>query len=669
MQQHTHLTNPPAQPAGFLFYSIAKCLHLCYLAETQLKPPMDTPLEQLRKQAEALFEKEQYNQLIDELLRDDILEQYKDAVLYTYKGRALDNLGLMEEAFAYANKAIEIDDKYYLPYRTRGNYFGFRGEHDKELIERNKAIHYNSGEPDAVDYYNRGNSWYSKGDHDRAIADYSKAIELKNDDSDAYNNRGNAWDDKGEYDKAIADFSKAIELKKDYSSAYNNRGIVWKNKGDYNNAIADYSKAIELKNDYALAYRNRGLLYEENGKTKEAKEDYENAVKYNPNDAYAKSLLDKLLATLGKPVELSTDDVDETFYKIRKALDNVSAEDCIKIMQFYEDSINPVIEKIRAHAATTEKVWEEALGAKYEQGARKYVAHYTSLKTADILVMKQAGTDDNTRKAILSPLRYSNAIFMNDPEEGAILISCLGKLERGDEKESTIVQAFQRALKEEKTNFYIGSFLPMVKNHEDELLMWRTYGKDENLNEAAGCCLLFDIGFFDKHDGKNIATRDDDKPATASHPLFKVLYFDRRNNEFTGGDGKAIATDVKELKDVLLRLLEMKDGNEELNIAIDKVLYHSLSELRYFFKSSDYSYESELRVIQFATHADVVKIDETGTPPRKMYIESTKSIKPYLRKIVLGPKVQHPDRWAYLAEKMRRDGYYMEMSHSTCHFR
>jgi hypothetical protein len=98
-------------------------------------------------------------------------------------------------------------------------------------------------------------------------------------------------------------------------------------------------------------------------------------------------------------------------------------------------------------------------------------------------------------------------------------------------------------------------------------------------------------------------------------------------------------------------------------------LYHSLSELRYFFKSADYYFENELRVIQFATHADVVKIDtESGFLPRRMYIESSKEIKPHIKKIILGPKVQYPERWIYLEELMKREGHNMDMSFSNCQY-
>jgi hypothetical protein len=91
--------------------------------------------------------------------------------------------------------------------------------------------------------------------------------------------------------------------------------------------------------------------------------------------------------------------------------------------------------------------------------------------------------------------------------------------------------------------------------------------------------------------------------------------------------------------------------------------------LRFFFKSADYSYENELRVIEFATHANIVHIDTTtGVLPRKMYIESSKEVKPHLKKVILGPRVLHPERWMYLEEEMKRKGYKFEITYSICHF-
>jgi len=340
-------------------------------------------------------------------------------------------------------------------------------------------------------------------------------------------------------------------------------------------------------------------------------------------------------------------------------------------MRFYKLRINPLIKNIRSKAAKTDNIWQEAAleeNKTYNESDPKYVAHYSNLKVVDIMIMKDPAITTDLPK-----LRYSNAVFMNDPDEGQTLIDCLDNMEKTDAAPGQIKEAFRSVLKEEKNNFYLGSFLPEIQGHDDELLMWRTYGKDEHQQEAAGCCMILNVNFFDKADGGNI-TLGKDKASAAVHPLYKVLYYNQRKNQFEGDNASQLKEEVKKLKEALKDLLKLKEDTifikiKDFDKAINRVVYHTLSELRYFFKSSDYAYENELRVIQFATDRVVVKVDnETSTLPRKLYIESTKEIKPYLKKIVLGPMVPHPERWLYLEKKMNDEGHTFEMKHSECRF-
>jgi phosphopantetheine adenylyltransferase len=273
-----------------------------------------------------------------------------------------------------------------------------------------------------------------------------------------------------------------------------------------------------------------------------------------------------------------------------------------------------------------------------------------------------------------SKLRYSNAVFMNDPQEGKLLIDCLDKLQEMDEDTINIKKSFYNVLEKEQTNFYLGSFIPVTEDHEDELIMWRTYGRDENQKEAAGCCLVIDTSFFDPNDFGHITVGINEENIMPQ-ALYRVLYYDQRKMAFPqDSEEKKLQEHLKKLKNVLVGLLEMKKTEQSdyakiYNYAIEKVLYLSLSELRYFFKSADFAYENELRVIQFATNKDVVKIDDqSNTLPRKVYIESSKHLLPHLKEIVLGPMVPHPERWMYLQKIMTDKGHDFKLRHSNCRF-
>lgn len=582
---------------------------------------------------------------------------FGDNVAYNNRGWAFYKKREYEKALNDFNKAIELKGDDSLYYMNRGNVFADTREYDKAIADYNLAIKFNSNYADA--YYNIGNVLYDRGEYDKALEYYEMAIRLDQNHIDAYCNKGNVWQAKGDYDKAIEEYTRAINLKTKSPLVYSNRGLAWFNKGNFELALKDYNEAIELDNSYADAYAFRGLLKEKQGQNDDALEDYDKAVKFSPGNVYANRVRNELFAKMGIPLKFDAAKADDKLYQIAIAVDEIDEEETkLELIKYYKLEIEDAINKIRELSSKIEDdFWVDGSG----KPQPKLLAHYSNLKIADLLITK-----DKTH------LRYSNAVFMNDPEEGKTLIDYLDFLEEQDKEEQLIKKSFNRVQNEEKTNFYLGSFLPVKDFHEDELLMWRTYGKDENRNEAAGCCLVIDVEFFDKGDGRLLVLGTDrnKKPVNIVHPLYKVIYCNKRKGKIEGDETRHITNELQKLKDILRGLIEKKKRAEpKLNKAIDRILYHSLSELRYFFKSADYSYENELRVIQFATHPDIVKIDsESGFLPRRMFLESSKEIKPHIRKIVLGPKVQHPERWMYLEEQMKREGYKIEMTFSNCQF-
>lgn len=68
-----------------------------------------------------------------------------------------------------------------------------------------------------------------------------------------------------------------------------------------------------------------------------------------------------------------------------------------------------------------------------------------------------------------------------------------------------------------------------------------------------------------------------------------------------------------------------------------------LNDIAYLFKSAEYQYEHELRLVVNGT--GLTKIVNVDNVPIKVYIELFQ-INPLLRKITFGPKVNHADEWA-----------------------
>ena len=604
-------------------------------------------------------------------------------------------------------KAIELKANYVSAYYNRGIEWGEKEKYDKAIDDYTKAIELKPDYSDA--YYNRAIQWRNKGENDKAIDDYTKAIELKPDYADAFNNRGIAWNDKKENEKAIVDYTKAIELKPDNADVYFNRGFAWQAISEYEKAIEDYTKTIELNPKDADAYNNRGLAWADNGEYEKAILDYTKAIELKSNDPralrnrgniYFEKLEDYEKAIIDYEKSVSLDSlysflqtrIDEAKLKIGQRIDEPGINEASSFVSDILDTISDENSKNKIREAATILV-------KCMNSIKNHtfisipipVAHYSKLFVADLMIM-----NDNAK------MRYSNVVNMNDPEEGKVLINILKgvykeKLNEND-KEFEINEYFKetKLFKDgdaRDNNIYLGSFLPAPENdrtnsHEDELVMWRTYGKDENKTEAAGCSIVIDAEFFYWPPTSDMreAIRAKDKKAKIPQKeteigqiLYRVLYYNRIANcieSKTEIKCEAIDADIELLKDALISLIQVRIDTTEKE-KIDNIVYRVLSELRYFFKSSSYSFENEYRIIQYylpdykisnpfyqpgnnqSEEIYIVKCDDKSpTLPRTLYVESTKPIFPHIRKIYIGAKVPNPERWMYLEVVARQKNNY-----------
>lgn len=419
---------------------------------------------------------------------------------------------------------------------------------------------------------------------------------------------------------------------------------------DFDAALKDFNRSIDIYKSDALAYNNRCILYYDTGKYCECLNDYREAIRINK------------------------DDVEE--YKYVSLLNNFYTEIGEEIKTEVKDKILAVFGKMMA-----EIIYNIRQIALDHDG--KQIAHYTKLNVADLMIYDQADQPAKGKK-----LRYYNAVYMNDPQEGMILLEYLKSI-AGAQYE-TIEAAFNTG-KVDDNNVYLGSFLP--EDHKDDLVMWRTYGKDEKGVEGGGCSIVIDTDFFDASDVNESlqqlsfsANRQASATKVTRQPLYRVLYYNRRKNEFitdinekSKKDNDDLKKHLKLLVDEIISLLTFKEAEQSpINSTIDKIVYYALSELRYFFKSADYSFENEYRVIVNAKSTDdTVKVDE-GSTPRRLYIESNKHIqnvasgeekKNYIKEVTLGPKVPNPERWIYLDASMKKKGFNdFQLKRSECRY-
>lgn len=634
-------------------------------------------VEALIKKAAAFFEKEQYKEIIA-LLPDALLDKYNKADLFSWRAWAYNRLPEPDKAFEDATKAINADPNNFFGYRQRGvawynkaafdnaiiNYdkaielnknddvayrnkgtaLYFKGEYDKAINEFDKAIILNKNNAD--NYNNKGLAWDAKGEYDKAILEYDKAIKINKNYALAYYNRGNAWNNKGEYDKGISDYDKAIELKKDNADAYNNKGLAIFYKGDYQQAIVQYNKTLELVNDKDYVYNNRGLAWNKLGEYDNAINDYNTAISLKADNAntfrnrgitfYDKGEFEKALLDYQRAIELDKR-FDFLEYNIKLTVEKIEERKILqesKALQtdrdeklIIEKKIEEVINTIRAVSVSTVKT----------------IVHYTKVLVADIYV-KNNGVK----------MHYSNAIYMNDPMEGKVFFDYLN--------DKTIEAAYFNGEKRTETSVYIGSFLPAEEkerkiSHEDELVMWRTYGKDENGKEAAGCSIVLSSDFF------NVKTNEESAIKNKPGELLNVVYIKNQNKQkkVINDHNEKMEASLKLLKEHLKRIIKLRNKyqpKDDFYKDIENTVFKQLSTISYLFKSADYDFEHEVRIITYMPrNSDSIKykdVTEPSKPSKRFHIESYNDILPFIKKIYLGPKVEHYQQWSlYLDYEIR----------------
>lgn len=246
--------------------------------------------------------------------------------------------------------------------------------------------------------------------------------------------------------------------------------------------------------------------------------------------------------------------------------------------------------------------------------------------------------DNQKLYSIKGRTRLGNVKYMNDPEEGSVLDRYL-KLRRSNN--------FEVSLKPSPW------FLMSLTTAIDDLTMWSQYGA-----RAEGVCLVFKPDSFkvvktmaesEWMKKKNIQELKNDIDSTKKDLLYRICYLDKKS--LINGRLKA----VKKENNKMLNGAEIKIINDCLKIiksfvrTIKKntLLYSAveecLEEIRYLFKVSDYSYESELRILRYADLTPdnkEIKIDNSG-PVAKLYLERDMPIQ--LEQVIFGPKFSNPE--------------------------
>ena len=335
--------------------------------------------------------------------------------------------------------------------------------------------------------------------------------------------------------------------------------------------------------------------------------------------------------------------------------------------------------------------------------------HYTKGSTLQIMLdqeenkkkkeenekKKEENEKKNTTFSVSGKTRLYNANYMNDPEEGIVIEQILG-LDRRDVLEPS------------------SWFLMSFTNKTDDLAMWSQYGDD-----AKGVCLVLREDDFSRFTSFNdVSWRQEKNFLEFSDKMYLLKSelnsgfeksisrsesensVDTVNDEGTEPNSVEKASDSKGNRDYLYRIAYVKHIEENLKLEqtelfekselgdlekllirlkdelkadlskldpfYKKAVYNCIEEIRYLFKSVDYKYENELRILRYANldpSNDKIKIDkESGIG--KLYVERENPIQ--IEKVIFGPKFPNPEYVTPLLKLLDNDIKYEK---STIKFR
>ena len=296
--------------------------------------------------------------------------------------------------------------------------------------------------------------------------------------------------------------------------------------------------------------------------------------------------------------------------------------------------------------------------------------HYTKGSTLQIMLDQEENEKKKSIFSVSGKTRLYNANYMNDPEEGIVIEKILG-LDRRDILEPS------------------SWFLMSFTNKTDDLAMWSQYGDD-----AKGVCLVLREDDFSRFTSFNdVSWR---KETITLSPINKMnstisqlsSYSKNSQNESENKESTDTINDKETQKkseeqgndsnsniDYLYRIAYVKHKNlkleqtelfekpeidrlekllnslkEKLDIGskvkeenYQNAIAECIEEIRYLFKSVDYKYENELRILRYANldpSNDEIKIDKTSGVG-KLYVERKNSIQ--IEEVIFGPKFPNPE--------------------------
>ncbi|ASN59350.1 hypothetical protein CG419_01345 [Latilactobacillus curvatus] len=244
------------------------------------------------------------------------------------------------------------------------------------------------------------------------------------------------------------------------------------------------------------------------------------------------------------------------------------------------------------------------------------LAHYTSKDSFDKIKLKD------------SKFRISNTEYMNDPQEGNMLIDFI--LEKGrTELLENITGNFMGSINSLRPS---STFVASLTKEIDSLPLWSMYGED-----GKGVCCVINKDSFRNGEEHLFSKLKENNVEDGLNFLYEVVYIDENGKTSDRKTSEFLENIVKILKRIDINLND--NGSEQLCRKVADFISEILERVRFLFKNVTYSYEKEYRILKFMDIGDQSNNKLIHCENNYVYIELD-GIK--YSKAILGSKVAHP---------------------------
>ena len=462
-----------------------------------------------------------------------------------------------------------------------------------------------------------------------------------------------------QFEEAYAAFKKATDLDDKFAAAYNNWAYTLSIEADtmpkgneqkekLQEALLHINDAIQFDADDISFLSNRAFIEYELSQYERVIKEYARAIEKTSKYTDISTILKLKIDSQIKQFINSPQQFPLRFSDLYTDLQHIFSNETRDKLYFtaldvYGKIANfegvDITDRITLELVLLEFYIKELMSAIAVRDPQQEIYYYTSMGS-----IKRLLCDED------APVKYRLPIFcanhMNDPSEGQELEKAF--LQHVGDKDFIrhIFCHIERPLGIKRRQLEAEfTFLKAFTKNDDSLPMWVHYADSGN-----GCCVKVNPHFFTNfendilEDEKTLKTN----PFDNEYRLYEILYI--HNGDIVNN----VSNDVKELfKKLFSQTSVISSLYKTLSEEAQKVVVLSISKminkLKYLFKSSDYAYEKEMRIVLRRPIVDLKRDDidihmtdtTTENPIPKVFIYTDKSL--LIEEIILGPKINETD--------------------------